>query len=135
LSRDFGTTEWQVICFIGNGMQFRAAPRDITFVCIHCNSPLVVDAAAAGLTLPCQQCKKPTPVPDVSSSEAFETAKVLAHPADLQRRLKENEAQRSEVIGCINQLTIQMHRWKLRLQTLEERRRDLESQLNSQKAG
>jgi hypothetical protein len=90
-----------------------------------------VDAAAAGLTLPCQQCKKPTPVPDVSSSDA----KVLVHPADLQRRLKENEAQRSEVIGCINQLTIQIHRWKLRLQTLEERRRDLESQLNSQKAG
>ena len=112
-------------------MQIRAAARDITFACIHCNSPLVVDAAAAGLTLPCQQCKKPTPVPDVSSSDA----KVLVHPADLQRRLKENEAQRSEVIGCINQLTIQIHRWKLRLQTLEERRRDLESQLRSQKAG
>ena len=113
-------------------MQIRAAPRDITFACIHCNSPLVVEAAAAGMTLPCQQCKKPTPVPDLSSGE---TAKVLVHPADLQRRLKENEAQRAEVIGCINQLTIQIHRWKLRLQTLEERRRDLESQLSSQKAG
>jgi len=116
-------------------MQTRAAPREITFACIHCHSPLVVDSAAAGLTLPCQQCKKPTPVPDVSSHAAFETAKVLAHPADLQRRLKENEAQRSEIIGSINQLTIQMHRWKLRLQTLEERRRELESQLRSQKAG
>jgi len=113
-------------------MQIRATPGDITFTCIHCNSPLVVEAAAAGMTLPCQQCKKPTPVPDLSSGE---TAKVLVHPADLQRRLKENEAQRSEVIGCINQLTIQIHRWKLRLQTLEERRRDLESQLSSQKAG
>jgi hypothetical protein len=113
-------------------MQIRPAARDITFACIHCHSPLVVNVAAAGLTLPCQQCKKPTPVPDVSSGE---TAKLLVHPADLQRRLKENEAQRSEVIGCINQLTIQIHRWKLRLQTLEERRRELESQLNSQKAG
>jgi len=112
-------------------MQTKGAAPDITFACIHCNSPLVVHAAAAGLTLPCQQCKKPTPVPDVSSKDAFETAKVIAHPADLQRQLKENEAQRSEVIGCINQLTIQMHRWKLRLQTLEERRRELEGQINS----
>ena len=127
---------WQVICFTRNHMQITAAPQDIAFTCTHCNSPLVVDAAAAGLTLPCQRCKKPTPVPKVSPSDRAETEKVLARLADLQRCLKENESQRTEVIGQINQLTIQLHRWQLRLQTLEERRRELESEIGlSQKVG
>ena len=47
-----------------------SALRDITFACAHCASPLVVDAAAAGLTLPCQQCGRPTPIPDIPSAHA-----------------------------------------------------------------
>jgi len=47
----------------------------------------------------------------------------------LQRKLKENEAQRTEVTGYINQLSIQVHRWKLRLQTLNERKTELEEEL------
>jgi transcription elongation factor Elf1 len=112
-------------------MQITAAPQDIAFACTHCNSPLVVDAAAAGLTLPCQRCKKPTTVPNVSETDPADTEKVLARLADLQSCLRENEAQRTEVIGHINQLTIQLHRWQLRLQTLEARRRELDGQLGS----
>jgi len=48
---------------------------------------------------------------------------------DLQRKLKENESQRTEVTGYINQLSIQLHRWKLRLQTLNERKNELEEEL------
>ena len=48
---------------------------------------------------------------------------------DLQRKLKENESQRTEVTGYINQLSIQLHRWKLRLQTLNERKSELEEEL------
>jgi chromosome segregation ATPase len=48
---------------------------------------------------------------------------------DLQRKLKENESQRTEVTGYINQLSIQLHRWKLRLQTLNERKTELEGEL------
>jgi chromosome segregation ATPase len=48
---------------------------------------------------------------------------------DLQRKLKENESQRTEVTGYINQLSIQLHRWKLRLQTLNERKTELEEEL------
>ena len=83
------------------------------------------------MTLPCQRCGKPTHVPAVlpigaargSSSEA--NSKV----AELRRQLKENESQRTEVTGYINQLSIQLHRWQLRLQTLEERRKQLENDL------
>jgi hypothetical protein len=117
-------------------MQITAAPQDIAFACTHCNSPLVVDAAAAGLTLPCQRCRKPTLVPSVSATDAPDTEKAATQVADLRRCLTENESQRTEVIGHINQLTIQLHRWQLRLQTLEERRRELDSQIgSSQKAG
>ena len=41
--------------------------------------------------------------------------------AELRRHLKENESQRTEVNGYINQLSIQLHRWQLRIQTLDER--------------
>lgn len=107
---------------------------DITFACAHCAAPLVVDAAAAGLTLPCQQCGQPTTVPDVRSFGSHNVEKVSARVADARRQLKENESQRTEITGYINQLTIQLHRWQLRLQTLDERRKDLETQLESSKS-
>jgi hypothetical protein len=47
----------------------------------------------------------------------------------IQRCLAENESQRTEVTGYINQLSIQLHRWQLRLQTLDERKADLEKEL------
>jgi DNA-directed RNA polymerase subunit M/transcription elongation factor TFIIS len=102
-------------------------PPDITFACVHCSSPLVVDAAAAGMTLACQKCGKPTPVPAIIS--ANDDGKAAARAADVQRQLKENESQRTEITGYINQLSIQLHRWQLRLQTLNERKQELEKDL------
>jgi predicted nuclease with TOPRIM domain len=86
----------------------------------------VVNAAAAGMTLNCQRCGKPTLVPTVSPSVASEPAEEIS---DLQRKLKENESQRTEITSYINQLSIQLHRWKLRLQTLNERKTELEEEL------
>ena len=109
--------------------------RDITFACSHCTSPLVVDAAAAGMTLPCQKCGKPTLVPAVPAIGAprGNSAESNNKVAELRRQLKENESQRTEVTGYINQLSIQLHRWQLRLQTLEERRKQLENDLHGAK--
>src|SRR5439155_7483738 len=103
---------------------------DITFACVHCSSPLVVDAAAAGMTLDCQRCGKPTPVPAVLLQETL-SAKTEARVADFKRQLKENESQRTEVTSYINQLSIQLHRWQLRLQTLNERQAKLQAELAS----
>jgi len=50
---------------------------------------------------------------------------------EIQRRLTENESQRTEITGYINQLSIQLHRWQLRLQTLSERHQQLENELAS----
>ncbi len=105
-------------------------PPDITFACVHCSSALVVDAAAEGMTLDCQKCGKPTPVPSVPMRATVDT-KEDAHLADLKRQVKENESQRTEITGYINQLSIQLHRWQLRLQTLNERKAQLEKELRS----
>ena len=101
-------------------------PPDITFACAHCGTALVVDAAAQGMTLDCQKCGKPTPVPKMAGQQNADSD---AHVADVQRQLKENESQRTEITGYINQLSIQLHRWQLRLQTLNERRQELNKQL------
>jgi DNA-directed RNA polymerase subunit M/transcription elongation factor TFIIS len=107
-------------------------PSDITFACVHCSSALVVDVAAAGMTLACQRCGKPTPVPAIPMRETSAT-KVQAEVDDIKRQLKENESQRTEITGSINQLSIQLHRWQLRLQTLNERQKELETQLRAAK--
>jgi transcription elongation factor Elf1 len=121
-----------VFCFTNCPMQQTAGAtisaqeqsRDIIFACTHCSASFVVDAAAAGMTLDCQKCGKPTTVP-ASSEAAAETAKI----SDLQHQLKENESQRTEITGYINQLSIQLHRWQLRLQTLKERQEKLQAEL------
>ena len=107
-----------------------AASTDITFACVHCASALVVDAAARGMTLACQRCGKPTPVPDIPAHVTSEPEKERKL-ADLNRQLRENESQRTEITTYINQLSIQLHRWQLRLQTLNERKAQLEKELGS----
>src|SRR4051794_19265497 len=107
-----------------------AEPRqpgsDIVFACAHCATQFVVDAAAAGATLECENCGKPTKVPSQNLEGAAGDA---IRVSDLQHQLKENESQRTEVSGYINQLTIQVQRWQLRLQTLNERQKKLQAEL------
>ncbi len=98
--------------------------NDIVFACAHCATSFVVDAAAAGLTITCENCNKPTAVPHTDGE-------VAAKIAELQRQLKENESQRTEVTSYINQLSIQLHRWQLRMQTLNERHQKLHAELSS----
>jgi ribosomal protein L37AE/L43A len=109
-----------------------SAARDIVFKCQHCAKPLVVDRAAAGVTLDCQQCGKPIVVPPARSETDKGpelTAVEDAQLADVQRRLKENASQRTEITSYINQLRIQFHRGQLRLQTLEETQKQLNEEM------
>jgi len=99
-----------------------AANPDIFFQCDHCKAALVVNCSAAGLNSICQHCGKPTLVP----KPAEPTADTATKLREIDRKLKENESQRTEVTGYINQLSIQLHRWQLRLQTLNDRKAQLE---------
>ena len=110
----------------GSTLLAQEASYDIIFACEHCSASFVVDSAAAGMTLDCQKCGKPTRVPNPALEAAAENA---IRVSDLERQLKENEAQRVEITGNVNQLNIQLHRWKLRLQTLKERQQKLQTEL------
>jgi predicted nucleic acid-binding Zn-ribbon protein len=108
------------------------ASPDIVFACAHCSTSFVVDSAAAGITIDCQKCGKPTTVPAVSIETAADNAVRIS---DLQHQLKENESQRTEITGYINQLSIQLHRWQLRLKSLNERHQKLEAELAATRRG
>ncbi|MFN2507265.1 MAG: hypothetical protein ABR589_00645 [Chthoniobacterales bacterium] len=101
---------------------------DIVFACTHCATSFVVDAAAAGLTLPCQRCGQQTVVPNPAAQAAAADAVKIA---ELQHQLKENESQRTEITSYINQHSIQLHRWQLRLKDLNERQKKLQNELGS----
>ena len=101
---------------------------DIVFACSNCATSYVVDAAAAGMTVNCEKCGKPTTVPKTTIVAAAETAVRIS---DLQHQLKENESQRTEITSYINQLSIQLHRWQLRLKSLNERQDKLQTDLAS----
>ena len=105
-----------------------AGGTDIVFACMHCATPYVVDAAAAGVTVQCQHCGKPTTVP---KSELTNAAANAVRISELQHQLKENESQRTEITSYINQHSIQLHRWQLRLKDLNERQQKLQNELGS----
>ena len=98
---------------------------DIFFHCQHCKAALVANKSAGGMNLACQKCGQQTLVPQPQEPDA----NAHAYAEELRGKLKENESQRAEVTGHINQLTIQLHRWQLRLQTLNERKAQIEKDL------
>ena len=100
----------------------------IVFACAHCATSYVVDAAAAGVTLQCQRCGQSTTVPNSGVAAAAVNA---ARISELQHQLKENESQRTEITSYINQHSIQLHRWQLRLKDLNERQQKLQAELSS----
>ena len=110
----------------GSTLPAPKASNDIVFACANCTASFVVDVAAAGMTINCQKCGSPTTVPHPTLDAATENAGKIS---DLQNQLKENESQRTEITGYINQLSIQLHRWQLRLQTLKERQEKLQTEI------
>ncbi len=82
------------------------------------------------MTFNCQQCGKPIVVPKIEAP-AISSANQIQ---EIERRMKENESQRTEINGYINQTSIQLHRWQLRLQMLNERKAELERELTALKA-
>ncbi len=120
---------------ISNAPPADAPPgRDIIFACVHCATSFVVDAAAAGVTLSCQKCGQATTVPAPAPAEVAPPEDTV-RLSELQHQLKENESQRTEITGYINQLSIQLHRWKLRLQTLHERQEKLQGEMSQLQIG
>jgi transcription elongation factor Elf1 len=110
------------------GIDSKVGAPDILFECEHCGVALIVDPTAAGMTLKCKGCEECITVPSLAGPVSATQLPVSLSDeklAELRRHLKENESQRTEINGYINQLSIQLHRWRLRLQTLDERNKQL----------
>ena len=137
--------EWYNLCFFSAGMQTNSTEpsessantaHDIVFQCPHCRTTLKLDRATAGTTLKCESCQQLIRVPRSRSAKKIssKTERTAQEPmTDLEHRLKENESQRTEITGYINQHNIQLHRWQLQLRTLNERKQQLEAELASQR--
>ena len=132
LSQDVSTLNGMPVACLR--LMSSAVASDLYFQCGHCGSSLVVHRRAAGMTLACQSCGADVTVPqpkEVLPTASAASSSFSEKKSELQRHLKENESQRTEITGYINQLTIQLHRWQLRLQTLTERRTELSAELAS----
>ena len=104
-----------------------AVEPDIVFQCQHCRRELEVGATDTRLSTQCTWCGKLTAVP--RRTKRVVTIHPTATIEEIQRKLTENASQCTEVTGYINQASIQLHRWQLRLQQLNERKEQLEKEL------
>jgi hypothetical protein len=134
--------------------------RDIVFECPHCRGELVVDLDGAGLQLACTLCGGEVTIPPYkgpslqylqavtaklteaireqrqSPSTRFnfegEAAEALAaRRKELERNLRESEALAAEIRSQIHHATIQLHRHRLRLEMLQQKRNELERELEA----
>jgi hypothetical protein len=132
--------------------------RDIVFECPHCHGELVVDLEGAGLSLACVHCGQTVTVPEYhgpslhfleaatskltealrnarkGSPRKFEfsnrsAAELVARRAELERQSEEIRAQSAELRGQVNHALIQLHRYQLKLEMLNESQAELDTEL------
>jgi transcription elongation factor Elf1 len=134
--------------------------RDIVFECPHCQGELVVDLEGAGLSLPCVHCGQVVTVPEYHGpslhfleaatsklTDALRNARkgsprqfdlnnrsaeeLAARQTELERQNQEIQAQAVELRGQVNHALIQLHRYQLKLEMLNESQAELETELKA----
>jgi hypothetical protein len=134
--------------------------RDIVFECPHCHGELVVDLEGAGMSLACVHCGQTVTVPEYHGpslhfleaatsklTEALRNARkgsprkldfsnrsateLVARRAELERQGQEIQAQSAEIRGQVNHALIQLHRFQLKLDMLNESQAELETELKA----
>jgi hypothetical protein len=131
--------------------------RDIVFDCPNCKGELIIDMEGAGMDVKCALCGAPVKVPDyhgaslqflqaataklakavhaarTASPRQFQFAgktpeELRQRQTELERILRDNQAQGTEVKGHIHHATIQLHRYRLKLEVLQERQVELKAE-------
>jgi hypothetical protein len=134
--------------------------RDIVFECPHCHGELVVDLEGAGLAFSCVHCGQSVTVPEYHGpslyfleqataklTEALRNARraapkkfdltgrtadeLMERRTDLERQLQEMREQSAEIRGQVNHAMIQLHRYQLKLEMLNESHAELETELKA----
>jgi DNA-directed RNA polymerase subunit RPC12/RpoP len=134
--------------------------RDIVFECPHCGGELAVDMDGAGIEVNCAHCGSKLVVPEYHGpslqflqtatsklAKAIQAARnatpkkyqfegltsdeLKLRQNELQRVLRETQTQVTEVKGHIHHATIQLHRYQLRLEVIQERQSELKAELDA----
>jgi predicted RNA-binding Zn-ribbon protein involved in translation (DUF1610 family) len=134
--------------------------RDIVFDCPRCGGELVIDMDGAGMEVNCTLCGGGLIVPQYDGPSLqflqIATAKLAkavqgarnatpkkfhfeGSPLDelkrrqneLQRAILESQGQATEVKGHIHHATIQLHRYQLKLEVIQERQIELKAELSA----
>jgi hypothetical protein len=134
--------------------------RDIVFDCPHCGGELIVDMDGAGMEVACALCNSPVVIPEYHGpslhflqaataklTKAIQTARNASPKkfafeghspeeleriqSELQRFLRESQAQMTEVRGHIHHATIQLHRYQLKLEVIQERQSEIKAELDA----
>ena len=134
--------------------------RDIVFDCPQCGGELAIDMDGAGMGVNCAHCGHALTVPEYHGpslqflqaatsklAKAIQAARNASPrnfnfegraPDDLQRRqnelqrvLRESQTQLTEIKGHIHHATIQLHRYQLKLEVIQERQSELKAELDA----
>jgi predicted RNA-binding Zn-ribbon protein involved in translation (DUF1610 family) len=134
--------------------------RDIVFDCPSCGGELAVDMDGAGMEVNCAHCGSPLIVPEYYGpslqflqaatsklAKAIQAARnaspknfhfegrlpddLKQRQSELQRALRESQAQSTEVKGHLHHATIQLHRYQLKLEVIQERQNELKAELEA----
>jgi len=91
-------------------------------------------AAPAAAEVPARSTPPAEPAPPRKREfhfEAVDAETLRKRETELRQLLKENQSQRVEIQGYINQATIQLHRNQLKLRKLIERQQDFEAEMTA----
>ena len=134
--------------------------RDIVFDCPNCGGELAIDMDGAGMEVQCAHCGHGLTVPEYHGpslqflqvatarlAKAVQGARnaipkkfhfeersrdeLKRRQNELQRAILESQAQTTEVKGHIHHATIQLHRYQLKLEVIQERQSELKAELNA----
>ena len=134
--------------------------RDIVFDCPNCGGELAIDMDGAGLEVHCAHCGNAVIAPEYHGpslqflqaatsklAKAIQAARNASPkkfhfegrtPEDLRRRqnelqrtLRESQTQLTEIKGHIHHATIQLHRYQLKLEVIQERQSELKVELEA----
>jgi len=134
--------------------------RDIVFDCPNCGGELAIDMDGAGMEVNCAHCGKALKVPEYHGpslqflqaatsklAKAIQAARNASpkkfhfegrapedlhrRQAELQRVLRESQTQLTEIRGHIHHATIQLHRYQLKLEVIQERQSEFKAELEA----
>jgi hypothetical protein len=140
--------------------EFQVTERDIVFDCPNCEGELAIDMDGAGMEVNCAHCGAALIVPEYRGpslqflqaatsklAKAIQAARNASPkkfhfegrtPDELNRRqnelqqaLRESQTQLTEIRGHIHHATIQLHRYQLKLEVIQERQSELKAELDA----